>query len=187
MGIDERNGQDHRNDDYLYVVRTLAAGMVRFPIHDETLGPPERFGLPPDGRRPDEFGPEAGRLPNDPQVKRVLREGRWSRCESVRRPHGLTPAVGITFLKSRLTGDTLRVMESVTVRDLRNKGGDVLDRVQRGETVVVTRDGRAIAELRPLPRPSVRSAKLIERRKRLPHVDPDALRRDIDAVINPSL
>lgn len=78
-------------------------------------------------------------------------------------------------------------MESVTVRDLRNKGGDVLDRVQRGETVVVTRDGRAIAELRPLPRPSVRTAELIERRKRLPHVDPDALRRDIDAVINPSL
>jgi prevent-host-death family protein len=75
-------------------------------------------------------------------------------------------------------------MESVTVRDLRNKGGDVLDRVQRGETVIVTPDGRAVAELRPVPRPSVRTTELIERRKRLPRVDADALRRDIDTVID---
>ena len=78
-------------------------------------------------------------------------------------------------------------MESVSVRDLRNRGGEVLDRVERGERVVVTRDGRAVAELRPLPRPSVGPAQLIERRKRLPRVDPDALRRDIDATIDPSL
>jgi prevent-host-death family protein len=78
-------------------------------------------------------------------------------------------------------------MDSVTVRDLRNKGGEVLDRVERGERLVVTRDGRAIAELRPLPRRSAGPAELIERRKRLPRVDPDALRADIDAVIGPSL
>jgi len=78
-------------------------------------------------------------------------------------------------------------MDSVTVRDLRNKGGEVLDRVERGERVVVTRDGRAVAELRPLPRCSPGPAELIERRKRLPRVDPDALRADIDAVIDPSL
>ena len=63
----------------------------------------------------------------------------------------------------------------------------MLDRVERGESVVVTRDGRAVAELRPLPRRSARPAELIERRKQLPRVDPDALRRDIDAVIDPSL
>jgi hypothetical protein len=33
-----------------------------------------------------------------------------------------------------------------------NKGGEVLDRVERGERVIVTRDGRAVAELRPLAR-----------------------------------
>ncbi|MGB7163680.1 MAG: type II toxin-antitoxin system prevent-host-death family antitoxin, partial [Mycobacterium sp.] len=38
------------------------------------------------------------------------------------------------------------------MRDLRNKGGEVLDRVERGECVIVTRDGRPVAELRPLPR-----------------------------------
>jgi prevent-host-death family protein len=77
-------------------------------------------------------------------------------------------------------------MESVTVRELRNKGGEVLDRVQR-ERVVVTRDGHPIAELRPLPRKSVRPAELIARRKRLPAVDPDQLRRDIDDVLDASL
>jgi prevent-host-death family protein len=78
-------------------------------------------------------------------------------------------------------------VQTVTVRDLRNKGGEVLDRVERGERVIVTRDGRAIAELRPLPRRSPGPTELIERRKQIPRVDPDALRRDIDAVLNPSL
>jgi prevent-host-death family protein len=78
-------------------------------------------------------------------------------------------------------------VESVTVRDLRNRGGEVLDRVERGERVIVTRDGRAVAELRPLPRRSARPVELIERRKGLPRVDPDVLRRDIDAVIDPTL
>ena len=73
------------------------------------------------------------------------------------------------------------------MRDLRNSGGEVLDRVERGESVIVTRDGRAVAELRPLPRRSAGPVELIERRKRLPRVDPDVLRRDIDAVIDPTL
>ena len=73
------------------------------------------------------------------------------------------------------------------MRDLRNKGGEVLDRVERGERVIVTRDGRAIAELRPLPRRSASPVELIERRKRLPLVDPDTLRHDIDTVIDPTL
>ena len=78
-------------------------------------------------------------------------------------------------------------MQSVTVRELRNKGGEVLDRVERGERIIVTRDGRAVAEVRPLPRRRVGPAELIARRKRLPRVDPDALRRDIDTVLDPSL
>ena len=78
-------------------------------------------------------------------------------------------------------------MGTVTVRELRNKGGEVLGRVERGERVIVTRDGHAIAELRPLPRPSPCPTELIERRRRLPRVDPEALRRDIDAVLDPTL
>jgi prevent-host-death family protein len=78
-------------------------------------------------------------------------------------------------------------MESVTVRELRNSGGDVLRRVERGERIVVTRDGTPVAELRPLPHPSVGPTELIRRRKHLPKVDPDAVRRDIDKLIDPSL
>ena len=78
-------------------------------------------------------------------------------------------------------------MGPVTVRELRNSGGDVLRRVKHGERIVITRDGTPVAELRPLPRSSAGPAELIRRRKNLPAVDPDALRRDIDNLIDPSL
>jgi len=78
-------------------------------------------------------------------------------------------------------------MDSVTVRELRNRGGEVLDRVTRGETLVVTRDGTEVAELRPLRRRSPAAADLIARRRHLPEVDPDALRRDLDTVLDPRL
>ena len=65
-----------RNEDYLYVVRTVAADVVRFPIRGETLGPPERFGPPLGDRRPDEFGPDVGRLLADPKVSR-----RWGMAD----------------------------------------------------------------------------------------------------------
>lgn len=78
-------------------------------------------------------------------------------------------------------------MDNVTVRDLRNSGGEVLRRVERGECFVVTRDGTPVAELRPLPRSSVSPAELIRRRQNLPRVNPDALRRDIDQLVDPSL
>jgi prevent-host-death family protein len=81
----------------------------------------------------------------------------------------------------------LAVVKPVTVRELRNNGAEVLRRVEHGESVVVTRDGTPVAELRPLPRPSVSAAELIRRRRRLPIVDPAALRRDIDDLMDPSL
>lgn len=78
-------------------------------------------------------------------------------------------------------------MTVVTVRDLRNHGGDVLDRVSRGEAVVVTRDGVPIAELRPVRRRGLTASELIARRRNLPRLDPEALRRDLDSVLDPSL
>lgn len=73
------------------------------------------------------------------------------------------------------------------MRDLRNHGGDVLDRVARGETLVVTRDGREVAQLRPVRPAGPSAAVLIERRRHLPEVDPDRLRRDLDTVLDPQL
>lgn len=78
-------------------------------------------------------------------------------------------------------------MGEVTVRELRNHGGEVIDRVAGGETVTVTRAGKRVAELRPLTGPPLTAAALLSHWKHLPPVDPRELRADIDAVIDPSL
>ncbi|WP_322756318.1 type II toxin-antitoxin system prevent-host-death family antitoxin [Frankia sp. Cas3] len=78
-------------------------------------------------------------------------------------------------------------MAEVTVRDLRNHGGEILDRVMGGESLTVTRDGRAVAELRPLPRRPLPASLLLERWRRMPAVDPVRLRADIDSVLDPAL
>lgn len=78
-------------------------------------------------------------------------------------------------------------MNTVSVRELRNHGGDVLNRVALGEAVVITRDGADVAELHPLRRRSIPTAELISRRTGLPQLDIVALRADIDAVVDPTL
>lgn len=78
-------------------------------------------------------------------------------------------------------------MGEVSIRDLRNHGGEVIDRVERGERLTITRDGRQVAELRPLGPVPAPAAVLIERWSRLPVVDPGRLRRDVDQVIDSSL
>jgi prevent-host-death family protein len=78
-------------------------------------------------------------------------------------------------------------LDTVSVRELRNNGGDVLDRVQRGESLVVTRDGTPIADLSPVARPRLSTAEIVARARRLPPMDPLALRRDIDSLVDQSL
>ncbi|WP_199720043.1 type II toxin-antitoxin system Phd/YefM family antitoxin [Pseudokineococcus lusitanus] len=78
-------------------------------------------------------------------------------------------------------------MDTVTVRQLRNDGGAVLDRVARGTSLVVTRDGAEVAELRPRLRRSAPAEQLVARRRRLPVVDPDRLRADVDDLLDPGL
>jgi prevent-host-death family protein len=78
-------------------------------------------------------------------------------------------------------------MDVVTVRELRNHGGDVLSRVERGEVLLVTRDGIEVAELRPLRRASLSAAILIARRAALPDIDVAALKSDIDLVLGAEL
>jgi antitoxin (DNA-binding transcriptional repressor) of toxin-antitoxin stability system len=69
--------------------------------------------------------------------------------------------------------DTFGVMGEVTPCDLRNHGGDVVDRLLRGESLTVTRGGRPVAELRPLSRPGLAAADLLQRWRQLTAVDPD--------------
>jgi antitoxin (DNA-binding transcriptional repressor) of toxin-antitoxin stability system len=78
-------------------------------------------------------------------------------------------------------------MKDVTVRDLRNQGGRVLQRVVRGESFTVTLDGQPVAELRPLPAKVVPAAVLLERWRALPPVDPVRLRADLDRRLDTSL
>lgn len=77
-------------------------------------------------------------------------------------------------------------MDAVTIRQLRNEGGRVLERVERGESLTVTRSGRPIAQLVPLPRPPLTTAELKRRMANLPPMDADALRRDIDELFDQS-
>ncbi len=73
------------------------------------------------------------------------------------------------------------------MRDLRNHGAEVLARVEAGDRVTITRDGRPVAELHPLPRPSLSADALVARFKRLPPVDAALLRADVDAVVDQAL
>ncbi len=78
-------------------------------------------------------------------------------------------------------------MADVSIRELRNNGGDVVDRAARGERVTITRAGKRVAELRPLTGPGLTAEALLLRWRHLPLVDPDGLRRDIDALLDPRL
>ena len=78
-------------------------------------------------------------------------------------------------------------MAEVSIRELRNRGGNVVDRAASGEQITITRAGKAVAELRPLLPPAVPAQTLLERWRRLPAVDPKLLREDIDRVLDPRL
>lgn len=75
----------------------------------------------------------------------------------------------------------------MTVRELRNEGGRVLDRVLGGEQVVITRDGRPVAELRQLAPRGLTAAELLSRWRHVPAIDAQQFRADVDAVIDAEL
>lgn len=78
-------------------------------------------------------------------------------------------------------------MGTVTVRDLRNRSADVLQRVSGGERLTVTKDGEPVARVVPLPRRRLRVDELIARRRNLPAMDAARLRADLDELIDASL
>ena len=78
-------------------------------------------------------------------------------------------------------------MTEITIRDLRNHGGRVVDRVASGEHLTVTRDGKPVAMLLPLEPPPLSALALVSRWAALPPMDPDSLRRDVDAILDQAL
>lgn len=78
-------------------------------------------------------------------------------------------------------------MDVIPVRDLRNRSADMLARVSKGESLLVTRDGEPVAAVHPVPRQALGGQQLIDRRAHLPHVDVGALRADLDELLDPAL
>ncbi len=78
-------------------------------------------------------------------------------------------------------------MDQVSLRELRNHGDDVLDRVEAGERLTVTRNGKPVAELVPLARRELALDEILRRARTLPPIDPGELRADIDAVLDTRL
>jgi len=76
----------------------------------------------------------------------------------------------------------------ISQRELRNDSGAILRAVESGEDFVVTRNGTALAELRPLRRRRfVAKAELVAAARLLAPMDPAAFRADVDEVIDQSL
>lgn len=78
-------------------------------------------------------------------------------------------------------------MARVTIRELRNRGGEVVDRAARGEEITITRAGRPVAELHAVAAVTLPAEVLLARWRGLPVVDLDRLRADIDTVLDASL
>lgn len=78
-------------------------------------------------------------------------------------------------------------MANVSIRDLRNHGGEVVERAQRGERLTITRSGKPVAQLVALPRSPAPLDELRRRWAKLPDVDPATLRRDLDHVLDSAL
>lgn len=76
----------------------------------------------------------------------------------------------------------------ITQRELRNESAAVLREVEAGRTVVVTRNGTPVAELRPIqPRQFVPRSILADAVSRAPRIDADGFRADLDAVVDQHL
>ena len=77
----------------------------------------------------------------------------------------------------------------ITQRDLRNRSKEIMDGVEQGSTYTVTRGGREIGSLVPLPRRRrfVPRGKFTAVSDGVPAVNLDAFRADQEAAVNDEL
>lgn len=93
-----------------------------------------------------------------------------------------------TLLRNATDATVTIMHKTITQRELRNDSAAVLREVQSGQTIIVTRNGTPVAELRPiLPRRFVPRAVIAGAVARAPHIDADRFRADLDAVIDSSI
>ena len=72
--------------------------------------------------------------------------------------------------------------ESITQRELRNDSGEIMRRLDQGESFVITRNGMPVGELTPLRRHRfVAASAVVAIFKNAPAIDPGRFRADVDA------
>lgn len=73
----------------------------------------------------------------------------------------------------------------ISQRELRNNSGEIMRRLDQGESFVVTRHGIPVGELSPVRRQRYASAEVVVAAFRgAPPVDFDRLRADLDRVVD---
>lgn len=70
----------------------------------------------------------------------------------------------------------------MSTRELRNNGGEIVDRAARGEQITITRNGKPVARLSPL-HPEPTSDVILKSFRGLPPIDYEAFRADVDEVM----
>lgn len=87
-------------------------------------------------------------------------------------------------LRSTACYDRL-MSEAITQRELRNSSGEIMRRLDEGESFVVTRNGVPVGELTPLRRLRfVPAASITEIFRTAPAVDAEQFRSDLDAFVD---
>lgn len=79
---------------------------------------------------------------------------------------------------------------TIPQRELRNRNAEVVAAVAGGETLVITRNGTPVAELRPIPSPRrtfVSRAELAAISMQGPQLDARGFRRDLDEAAEQAL
>ena len=77
-------------------------------------------------------------------------------------------------------------MRTITQRELRNESAAILRDVQAGQSIIVTRNGTPVAELRPVsPRRFVSRAAIAEAVQTMPRIDAARFRADLEAGVDP--
>jgi prevent-host-death family protein len=80
------------------------------------------------------------------------------------------------------------VAREISQRELRNESGEIMRRLDEGESFVVTRNGVPVGELSPLHRHRfVRSDTAVALFRKAPSVDLTRLRDDLDRVSSQDL
>lgn len=73
--------------------------------------------------------------------------------------------------------------QTITQRELRNDSGEIMRRLDQGETFIVTRNGTPVGELTPLRRHRFVSADaIVAMFRNAPALDVERFRTDLDAI-----